>query len=159
MGELQNPKALVTTSSIVLLVIVTILAGMFLWQRSVKSANNVQAGTQGKNPILKHISPNEAHVVVQEHAGNPNFVILDVRTAKEFQAGHLEHAVHLDFYAQNFRDELQKFDKDRIYLVYCHSGGRSNSTLKLMGKFGFTHVYDLKNGIVGWNSGKFQIVK
>ena len=58
-------------------------------------------------------------------AGDKQNVILDVRTPREFQAGHLPGAVNLDFNASDFETRAALLDKSKTYVVHCASGGRS----------------------------------
>ncbi len=77
----------------------------------------------------------------------PNAVVLDVRTEREFLTGHIKDAVNIDFY--KLESKLHQLDKNKVYLVYCASGGRSLLACKLMSKLGF-NCYDLKGGIKAW---------
>ena len=52
-------------------------------------------------------------------------VVLDVRTKKEFAAGHIAGTKNLDFHSPDFEKEISKLDKTKIYLVHCASGRRS----------------------------------
>lgn len=63
--------------------------------------------------------------------------IIDVRTKEEFDEGHLKGAVNLDFYREDFREELEKLDKSKKYKVYCQSGNRSEKVVAKMKKMGF----------------------
>ncbi len=84
-----------------------------------------------------------------------NAIILDVRTPQEFVGGHISGAVNLDIYDNGFKDALGKLDKSRPVLVYCKSGGRSESAMKMMGQMGFNEVYNLQGGMLAWsNAGK-----
>ena len=80
-------------------------------------------------------------------------VVLDVRTAKEYDEGHIAGSKNLDFYSQTFADELDALDKHTPYLIYCRSGNRSGQTLALMESLGFTNVIDLEGGVLAWESG------
>jgi len=106
---------------------------------------------------IKNLTPREAHVLIQEHQEDANFVILDVRTPAEFQSGRLANAVNLDYYASNFRAEMAKLAKDKTYFVYCRTGNRSSQTLRLMQELNFHQVYHLSGGIVGWNQEKLPV--
>lgn len=74
-------------------------------------------------------------------------VILDVRTPDEFSSGHIEGAENFDYYGPNFADLLDNLDKDEAYFVYCRSGSRSGSVLRMMDELGFREVYNLYGGI------------
>ncbi len=102
--------------------------------------------------IIEDITPQEAFTLIQDNQGNPDFVIIDVRTPAEFAGEHIENAVNMDFYSDTFRDELDKLDKDKIYLIYCRSGGRSGSTLDIMAELNFNEVYNILGGINQWKT-------
>ena len=78
-------------------------------------------------------------------------VLLDVRTPREYNNGHLQEARLVDFYQEDFQKEIEKLPKDKSYLVYCHSGGRSGKAVQMMRQMGFEKVYDLKGGVAAWN--------
>ena len=103
-------------------------------------------GTQ----IIENITPQEAFTLIQDNDGNPDFVILDVRTPQEFAEGHIEDAANIDFNSMTFRDDLDKLDKDRIYLIYCRTGFLSGQALDIMEELGFNEVYKPTGGIEAW---------
>ncbi|MCB9293195.1 MAG: rhodanese-like domain-containing protein [Lewinellaceae bacterium] len=77
--------------------------------------------------------------------------LLDVRTPKEYQEGHIEGAVNINFYDDDFLQQLEKqLDKDKPVLLYCRSGRRSANAAKQMQELGFKEVYDLKGGFLQW---------
>ena len=77
-------------------------------------------------------------------------VILDVRTPEEFAEGHIEGAVMIDFYREDFADQLAGLDPDVPYLVYCRSGNRSGQTAAILEELGFSDVADVDGGINAW---------
>jgi len=79
-----------------------------------------------------------------------DLVILDVRTPEEYGDGHLSGAVQIDFYDDDFADQLADLDTDVPYLVYCRSGNRSGQTTAIMRDLGFTDVADVDGGIIAW---------
>lgn len=87
-----------------------------------------------------------------------NLVILDVRTPEEFAEGHIEGAVMLDFYRDDFADELAKLDPSVPYVLYCRSGNRSGQTRSMMEGLGFADVADVDGGIGGWLSAGLPLI-
>jgi phage shock protein E len=79
-------------------------------------------------------------------------VVLDVRTPGEFSQGHIQGAMNIDVEASTFDSEIVKLDKTKTYAVYCHSGNRSGVATQAMAKAGFTHLFNLQNGITDWMS-------
>lgn len=80
-----------------------------------------------------------------------NTVILDVRTARETANGIIEGAQEIDFRSDGFRERIAALDKEKTYLVYCKSGGRSSSATSMMKEMGFENVYNLLGGYDGWS--------
>lgn len=74
-------------------------------------------------------------------------VILDVRTQREFDYGHLENAIFVDIYQKSFKEEINKLDKEKTYYVYCKTGIRSRSAVNYMLQSGFKKVCNLDGGI------------
>ena len=72
-------------------------------------------------------------------------VLLDVRTPKEWDAGHVPNAYfkhfHSDEEPQFDVSELAGCEKCRI-ITYCHSGFRANIAAGMLEKAGFTSVAD-----------------
>ncbi len=140
--------AKVNNSIIILIIILLSISGIIYLNRTGV------AGTDVKNiSISQHlvtISPRDAFSLIKEHDGDPDFTIIDLRTPKEYNEGHIPNAVNIDFYSRQFRLELDSLDKGKTYLIYCHSGGRSGRTLGLMKRLGFQEVYNLDGGIVRW---------
>lgn len=91
-----------------------------------------------------------AVVFEKEIENTPEAIVLDVRTAWEFESGHLENAVHLDFFSPTLEAELNKLDKSKYYLIYCRSGARSYSACSVMASNGFAKVANMMGGIMTW---------
>ena len=105
------------------------------------------------------LSPKDAFELIQKNKGNSDFVILDIRTPEEFRDGHIEGAVNVDFRSPNFGVEIDRFDKDKTYFVYCRTGNRTYSAVTLMGPLGFRSMVRLEGDINGWKSAGLPVVK
>jgi len=77
-------------------------------------------------------------------------VVLDVRTPKEYKAGHIPGAKLIDIGAADFEESIAKLDKSKTYLVHCAAGGRSARACKKMETLGFTNLVNLAPGFKGW---------
>jgi len=77
--------------------------------------------------------------------------IIDVRTAQEFEKYRIRSAKNIDFRSPNFRQDIEKLDKDRPVLVYCLSGVRSRAALMAFQNAGFKTVFNLDGGINAWS--------
>ncbi|MFC2025303.1 rhodanese-like domain-containing protein [Chloroflexota bacterium] len=101
---------------------------------------------------IEDISTQEAFTLIQNKQNNRDFVILDVRTSEEVADGYIENAVNIDFYSETFRDELDKLDKNKTYLIYCRSGNRSGKARDIMTELNFKEVYNMLGGFVQWDA-------
>lgn len=86
-------------------------------------------------------------------------IVLDVRTASEFQGGHIDGAVQINFYKNDFRQQIEKLDKTKPVFVYCAAGGRSGSATSILAEAGFKQVFDLQGGMNAWRGAGKKVVK
>jgi rhodanese-related sulfurtransferase len=107
---------------------------------------------------INNVSPSKAADIIEQNSSNDGFVILDIRTSEEFAAGIIESSINVDFYATDFREQLDGLDRDTHYLVYCNSGNRSGQALPIFEDLGFAEVDNLSTGITGWYGEGYTVV-
>jgi|ERR1039458_5735016 rhodanese-related sulfurtransferase len=83
-------------------------------------------------------------------AADKQNVVLDVRTATEFAAGHLPGAMNLDVNAADFEAKAASLDKSKTYLVHCASGVRSVKACEKLLHLDFPKLYNLAGGFRAW---------
>jgi rhodanese-related sulfurtransferase len=88
---------------------------------------------------------------------NDDIILIDIRTIEEFNEGHIENAINMDYYANDFSNQINSLDKEKTYYIYCRSGTRSGNALNIFKNLGFKEVYDLKNGINSWKEEGFEV--
>jgi len=72
----------------------------------------------------------------------PGAVLLDVRDADEFAAGHIPGAVNLPL--SSIRDAEDRFpDADTPLFVYCLSGARSSRAIAALTEMDFTNLHNI----------------
>jgi len=108
--------------------------------------------------IHEDITVNQADSLITTNSANPNFIILDVRTSSEYSGGHIKHAINIDYYSPTLRTQLNLLNKNDVYLVYCHLGGRSASAMDTMQVLGFIETYNMLGGIDAWILAGYQVV-
>jgi len=96
---------------------------------------------------------------MREQRGQPDFVILDVRTPEEFGHGHLPGAVNLNLMTPDFEARLGALSRDKTYLVYCRTGNRSTTAIEIMERLKFRTVFHMFEGIVGWEKKQFPVTR
>jgi len=110
---------------------------------------NAQEAEEDLPPQTIHYNVHEAEEVL---SGAGNFVPLDVRTQQEYADGHLADAIHIDYYADDFKDQVALLDKDATYVVYCRSGSRSKRSVKLMREVGIENIAIMDGGFRAWKA-------
>ena len=87
----------------------------------------------------------------------PGVQILDVRTAGEFNGGHIQHALQANWMDQNeFVDRTQHLDKKTPVYIYCQSGGRSASAQAYLTAQGY-QVINMEGGMSNWKMSGFPV--
>lgn len=88
----------------------------------------------------KSLSPQEAANLQQE------VIFLDVRTPKEWQAGHVKGATHIPHYEVARKVSSLIPDRSVPIVTYCEGGGRAKFVVEAMRKQGYTVVPVMKGG-------------
>ena len=88
----------------------------------------------------------------KSHIENNSVQLFDVRTPEEYNLGHINGAVNIDFKNEEiFYRSFEKLDKSKPVYLYCRSGNRSKKSADILIELGFSKVYDLKGGFIEWN--------
>lgn len=92
------------------------------------------------------LNPYEAKELIDREK---DLIIIDARTESEYlYEGKLENSINLDFLKPRiFKREIQKFDKNKNYLVYCAVGRVSKSACELMSYLGFKKFLNFQEGL------------
>ncbi len=84
--------------------------------------------------------------------------ILDVRTAGEFSRGKLEGSLNCSVEQVPRSVEALLPDKKQKIYVYCLSGARSSVAVESMIELGYTNVFHMNHGMLGWRAKYFPVV-
>lgn len=105
--------------------------------------------SMAQTKTYRQISHKEAKEIMDS---KKDILILDVRTVREFDAGHIKNAgcVPVDEIENTFKS--MPIDKDKLILVYCRSGRRSKIAAQKLADMGFTNVYEF-GGVLHWSYG------
>jgi len=97
-----------------------------------------------------NISNSELETMLTE---NTDYLFIDVRTSKEYNDERVPgFDINIDYYKLDDDHSLiSELDTDKTVVLMCNSGNRSVSAAKIFYDAGFTNIYNLKNGITGWN--------
>ena len=104
------------------------------------ATNNSQTNT------YRQIAMDEA---VDMMAQETSYIILDVRRADEFAAGHIPGAINVANESIGTEEIPELPDKDQLIMVYCRSGRRSKEAAEKLVQLGYTNVVEF-GGILDW---------
>ena len=125
----------------------------YLYLYSVLSLVFLSCNQMKSQDGLTDVNPEQ----FQSYVGNDNVQLVDVRTRKEFLEGHINEAINIDFYSEDFFKQINKLNTEKPVYIYCRSGKRSSNSVALFKKAGFTQIYNLDGGILGWISSDFPV--
>lgn len=75
-------------------------------------------------------------------------VVLDVRTAEEYQGGHIPNATLIPL--QELENRMKELDPSATYLVVCRSGNRSAQASEILTTNSFKSIYNMTGGMNTW---------
>lgn len=144
---------------IILSVFLPIFIIFMAWHAGAQSKKPEESSFPKKQTMIKKFTPGEAFKFIQINSKNLDFVILDLRTPEEFESGHIEGAININYHSDTFVEDLDKLDKDKSYLVYCRTWRRSSDAVEIMTRQNFKELYRINGDIVKWKSEGLPVVK
>ncbi|MGH8178005.1 MAG: rhodanese-like domain-containing protein [Steroidobacter sp.] len=90
---------------------------------------------------------------------NSGALLLDVRDASAYDAGHIIDARHLPAAEIASRAESLKKYKEKPVIVYCDSGFASATAARALRSSGFGKVVTLRGGLQNWRQENLPLVK
>jgi rhodanese-related sulfurtransferase len=79
-----------------------------------------------------------------------DFILLDIRTEKEYLAGHIKNAVWLPRGFIEFKIQKLVDDPETEIILYCKRGSRSALTAYTLLGMGYKNVLNLEGGFEQW---------
>ncbi|HEY2988816.1 MAG TPA: rhodanese-like domain-containing protein [Candidatus Binatia bacterium] len=115
---------------------------------------------------IKQINVQEAHDILEKEPGS---IYIDVRTVREFTAGHPMGAVNIPVAFPDpgrgmmLNEDFVKvvsdhFPKDKKILVGCQAGPRADAASRLLQEAGYQDVSSVQGGFGGMRDQSGQIV-
>lgn len=80
-------------------------------------------------------------------------ILLDVRSLKEFQAGHIPGAMHIP--VDELRERLHELDRSKAVMVYCQVGYRGYTASRILLQKGY-HAMNLTGGYKSYEANLFR---
>ena len=103
----------------------------------------------------REVGPMEAVQLINRR----DAVVLDVRDAEQYKAGHITNARHIpESEIESRMKELEKV-KSRPIIVSCARGNRSTNIANRLRALGFGEVFSLRGGIAAWQQANMPLEK
>jgi len=124
-------------AAIASILIVSSIALFFTLHYSVKASSQASVAA---SPYL------------MERVANNDWLLIDVRSPKEFAQGHIPGAVNVPH--ENINDYISELEghKDKPIIIYCQSGRRAKLAMKVLQKLDFSEVMHLEGDMLGWSA-------
>jgi rhodanese-related sulfurtransferase len=105
---------------------------------------------------IKEISPDEAESAIREAD-----VLLDVREADEYAAGHIPGAIHISRGMLEFKlsNSPELSSRDLKIVLYCKTSGRAALAACALQDMGYLQVKSIAGGYDAWAGAGKAVVK
>lgn len=121
---------------------------MNLWQRISKWLREATGAAE----------PMSAQVLAEKLQRKEAIFVLDVRSPQEFkQDGHIVGATLIPL--GELPAKLKKVPTDRPVVCVCRSGGRSSAATRILMQSGYTQVYNMNGGMMGWQAARLPVTR
>lgn len=104
-------------------------------------------GKQARTAV-QNMTPTQLHEQLQS---DKKPFVLDVRFPDEYAQGHIAGSRLLPL--PNLRQRMEELPKDTPIVCVCRSGNRSMVACEQLAQAGFTDLYNLDSGMIGWYRG------
>ncbi len=112
-------------------------------------AQNILADMGGKGTV----TPQQATELINRK----DAIVVDVRPIADFSKAHIINAINIPM--NGFKNQLTQLEKHKggPVIVSCRSGAQSSGARKILSDGGFDEVYNLKGGIMAWESASLPV--
>ena len=99
------------------------------------------------------LSPSDINIISESDfidLEDSNYTLIDVRTQDEFDLGHIDSAINLDFYSDSFQNDILSLPKNETIVLYCRTNNRSTKTANILKENGYRDIIVIRGGITEW---------
>lgn len=134
---------------VIALLTVTVIIAAALGARGNMTANHDSNSISSEGDTQMNYTSITMEEAKEIFATGGDYIILDVRRADEFAAGHIPGAINVanEDIADTQPAELP--DLDQVIYVYCRSGNRSKQASAKLAAMGYTNIIEF-GGIIDW---------
>ncbi len=97
-----------------------------------------------------------ATALAERLQSSEDLIVLDVRSEREWRAGHLEGSLNIP--VNHLQDRMNELPRDKTLMVHCQSGYRSSTACSLLKRLELDNVYDVVGGYKAWVTSRLPVV-
>ena len=88
-----------------------------------------------------------------------NLILLDVRTVKEYQSGHIKNSINIPHDQLILNVNVLDQYRNQPIVVFCRSGRRAQLVIDTLIENKFDQIVDLEGDILAWKTSGFPVVQ
>jgi rhodanese-related sulfurtransferase/glyoxylase-like metal-dependent hydrolase (beta-lactamase superfamily II) len=96
-----------------------------------------------------------APTLAEELASADPPLILDVRSPREWSAGHIKDSLNVPL--NHLQERIAEIPRDRTIAIHCAGGYRSSIAAGILQQYGFTPLIELAGGLAAWEAASLQL--
>ncbi|HSU30575.1 MAG TPA: MBL fold metallo-hydrolase [Bryobacteraceae bacterium] len=100
----------------------------------------------------ERISP---QILAEELAGTEPPLLLDVRSAREWAARHIDVSVSVPL--NHLQERIAEIPRNRRVAVYCAGGYRSSMAASILHQYGITDLIEMAGGLAAWDAASLSL--
>ena len=102
----------------------------------------------------ERVDPSQATNVINKQGGT----LLDFRAENEFNSGHISGSINCES-LEEIEEILRETDKEDSIVLVCQNGSSSKQAGLKLKKLGYSKIYIIQNGIMGWKAQGLPLIK
>lgn len=105
------------------------------------------------------VTVDEAAVFLDKHKGDPDVILIDLRSKREFDSLRIENSINIDFSMPDFPETTGKLEREKRYILVDRNGRKSAMAFELMKEQRFPKIHYIIGGINEWIKNNYPVKK
>lgn len=153
-------------SYILYFMVLIVIAGMTIFFARLKFQEKTSAEEKTKKEetkVVDEIKPGDAPIIspselYEKITQGDDFLLIDVQRPEQFAQKHIPGAINIPHY--EIADRQQEIPRDKPVVVTCSGDacGLSVQAGRELVSLGFTNIYNMKRGVIGWEEAGYPTV-
>ena len=128
-------------------ILAPVLLALMSCRKTPSDWEKTKSWVRSEFPEVEHVSPEDLRLRLD--SGHKSPIVLDVRTAEEYEVSHLPGAIRVDPEG-DLPEVLRELDHEAPIVAYCSVGYRSSRLVERLKEEGFADAKNLEGSIFEW---------